>query len=283
MSKKLFQGILLLSDCDGTLTDSNLRVSKENQEAIAYFQENGGVFTVATGRYPEHIAGYHREFKPNSPIIASNGGILYDLEKQLAVDMLPLGEHKDALERLINFVFEELPTIQQISLGGTVDNEGNFIRAKGGDAGKSFMGECEAVCDARPVIDIIRSCTRPILRAFFIQHREYTLGNMKRLKQEFSQDFNIMAGWDMGIECLHSRCSKGEMALKLRQSMPSIHTMVAVGDYDNDISLLKAADIGYAVGNAPDFVKRHAKRITVTNEESALAKIIYELKEEFLG
>ena len=52
---------------------------------------------------------------------------------------------------------------------------------------------------------------------------------------------------------------------------------MCVGDYENDISMLKEADLSYAVGNALPRVKESAVRITVTNNESALAKIISEL------
>ena len=49
-------------------------------------------------------------------------------------------------------------------------------------------------------------------------------------------------------------------------------------DYENDIELLRAADIGYAVGDAQDSVKAVADRITVPCAEHALTKIIDEIK-----
>ena len=50
MSK--FDGILLISDIDGTLT-YNEKLSDENADAIRYFQKNGGFFSIATGRQPD--------------------------------------------------------------------------------------------------------------------------------------------------------------------------------------------------------------------------------------
>jgi hydroxymethylpyrimidine pyrophosphatase-like HAD family hydrolase len=57
-----------------------------------------------------------------------------------------------------------------------------------------------------------------------------------------------------------------------------IHRSVALGDYDNDISMLRAAGVGVAVGNASENAKAAADRITVTNEEHAIARVISEIE-----
>ena len=49
-----FSSVLLATDLDGTLV-LNGEISKENVDAIRTFQNDGGLFTVATGRYPEHF------------------------------------------------------------------------------------------------------------------------------------------------------------------------------------------------------------------------------------
>ena len=50
-----FDGVLICSDIDGTLTDSCGKISTENCRAIEYFQSEGGMFTVSTGRYHNFI------------------------------------------------------------------------------------------------------------------------------------------------------------------------------------------------------------------------------------
>jgi hydroxymethylpyrimidine pyrophosphatase-like HAD family hydrolase len=45
-----FDGILLLSDLDGTLLSGTRVISPENLEALRYFMAEGGRFSVATGR-----------------------------------------------------------------------------------------------------------------------------------------------------------------------------------------------------------------------------------------
>ena len=47
---KKFQGMLLLSDMDGTILNDKKEISQENKDAVRYFTENGGYFSLATGR-----------------------------------------------------------------------------------------------------------------------------------------------------------------------------------------------------------------------------------------
>ena len=50
---KKFEGILIASDWDGTLCLGS--VTQKNIDAIKYFQENGGKFTICSGRHYNHV------------------------------------------------------------------------------------------------------------------------------------------------------------------------------------------------------------------------------------
>ena len=59
---------------------------------------------------------------------------------------------------------------------------------------------------------------------------------------------------------------------------------VAVGDYNNDIEMLRAAALGYAVANAHPDVKAAADRVTKrTCAEGAIAEIIEDLDREIIS
>ena len=55
------------------------------------------------------------------------------------------------------------------------------------------------------------------------------------------------------------------------------HT-VALGDYNNDVAMIRMAGVGIAVANATEEAKNAADRITVSNEEHAIAKVIEEIE-----
>jgi hydroxymethylpyrimidine pyrophosphatase-like HAD family hydrolase len=52
--------------------------------------------------------------------------------------------------------------------------------------------------------------------------------------------------------------------------------VIAMGDSENDITMILAAGLGVAMGNAQEGVKRVADLVTVTNDEHGVAKIINE-------
>ena len=82
----------------------------------------------------------------------------------------------------------------------------------------------------------------------------------------------------MLYEILPKGVSKGSALPILAKSLGvDMKNTIAVGDYDNDITMLKAAGVGYAVSNATAAAKAAADKITVSNEEHAIAKIISEL------
>ncbi|MBQ1272136.1 MAG: HAD hydrolase family protein, partial [Clostridia bacterium] len=61
-----FDGILICSDVDGTLAEGK-NIPEKNLEALRYFQSEGGLFTLATGR----PAGYESVLGVplNAPVI----------------------------------------------------------------------------------------------------------------------------------------------------------------------------------------------------------------------
>ena len=59
--------------------------------------------------------------------------------------------------------------------------------------------------------------------------------------------------------------------------MVDINKSIAIGDYNNDVSMFKVAGTGIAVSNASTLALKEADYITVSNEEHAIAKVISEL------
>ena len=78
----IFDGVLICSDWDGSLSRGHdypgREVCPENREAIKRFQENGGLFTVSSGRYPSYILAFREQFFPNTALIALNGSLIVD-------------------------------------------------------------------------------------------------------------------------------------------------------------------------------------------------------------
>ena len=86
----MFSDILLTADFDRTLTDWDGNVPQRNIDAIRYFTDNGGAFTVITGRsFPQsqHIL---QAVPINAPFICYNGGLVIDGDRIISQDVIDL-------------------------------------------------------------------------------------------------------------------------------------------------------------------------------------------------
>ena len=50
--------------------------------------------------------------------------------------------------------------------------------------------------------------------------------------------------------------------------------MIAIGDEENDISMILYAGLGVAMGNAKESVKANADYITISNNENGVGEVI---------
>lgn len=87
-------------------------------------------------------------------------------------------------------------------------------------------------------------------------------------------DIEVSAVWSSAsaMEITHPDATKGRGITRLCEILGRDPGQVmALGDSGNDISMLHQAGLGVAMGNAPEFVKRHADVVTLTNEEDGAA------------
>ena len=77
----MFSDILLTVDYDRTLTAPDSTIPQRNLDAIRYFMENGGAFTVNTGRSVPMSRSFLDKVPVNAPLLLYNGSAAYDLDR----------------------------------------------------------------------------------------------------------------------------------------------------------------------------------------------------------
>ena len=65
----MFSDVLLTVDFDRTLTGPDGKIPQRNMEAIHYFMDNGGTFTVNTGRSVNTFKAHIDEVPVNAPLL----------------------------------------------------------------------------------------------------------------------------------------------------------------------------------------------------------------------
>ena len=73
-----YDQILIISDVDGTLTDPDHHIHPENSAAIRRFIDQGGRFTLATGREWHAMDEFRQDLTLLLPLILVNGAQIFD-------------------------------------------------------------------------------------------------------------------------------------------------------------------------------------------------------------
>ena len=79
MGKGKFEGYLLVTDFDDTFCPKHgAPVPEENRRAARRFMDEGGLFTIATGRDVRSYYSIRDKFTVNAPLVLSNGAVIFD-------------------------------------------------------------------------------------------------------------------------------------------------------------------------------------------------------------
>ena len=249
-----FEGIFIATDVDGTLVKSDTTISEENIEAIRYFQSEGGVFTIATGRYPDYVKeNYANHISINDYLISLNGNIIYDMNSncKVRVSKMDKADTQDIMDYIMS----------------TFSDKINFINVCDEDESYRYEGSVE------------RDTCKCVIVA---NDRDAALEIRDNLRNRCTGSHNIERSWPTGVEIYSKTSGKGEAVKYICSTLkPGIKKIICVGDYENDVSMLKAADTSYAVMNATDEAKAAADKICpVDNNNHAIAWIIRDLENE---
>ncbi len=263
---KKFEGMLFCTDIDGTLYNSQRTVSKENLDAIEYFKSQGGIFTFVTGRVPSTTKKIYELVKPNGPYGCFNGGAVYDEANKKFLFKTAL---KENFINLVKAVDENLP-----EMGIQLNTEKTVYFNKYNPA-MVYFREHTGLPDISCHYTEVKEST---LKVVFAHH---DMAQMDALIQFLNNhpeasDFDFVRSEKHLYEILPKNTNKG-LALNKMAEILNIDPQktIAAGDYNNDVMLIKEAGIGFAVENAVDEAKAVADYITVSNDEHAIAEIIY--------
>lgn len=264
---KRYDGILLCSDFDLTLTSDTYRykdgddffapIPKNNIAAVNEFVKNGGTFAVVSGRNPDEIA-LLRDVMPIADLcVCSNGTAVFSIAEMRPVVSFTMGRE---CEKVVEYF-------------SSIADEYSYLRVTDGDFRFNFYR------DGDNVSEFLKKPKFPIYK-MIIEHSDKASGekHYEAARARFDDEFSVeMSSWRT-LEVCPLGSGKGEA---LRRLIPLLgkkfDKVVCVGDNQNDIGMVKLADIGYAVGNAIPALKEVATRVTVNSREGAVAKIIEEL------
>ncbi|MDF2700165.1 MAG: cof [Haloplasmataceae bacterium] len=263
------KNVIIYSDLDGTLlsyTSDKTFINEANIKAIKNWIQLGGFFSIATGRNLKNILHLFTDFKVNSPLVLSNGALLYSQDQECITYQEKLSDEfiNEALDYYKNHDYVSLVLSDSNEIY-TIEHEFNSNRP-----------ELKFPYIKLQLIDVKKYNH---LKLSFLVDAE----NADRLNEELKNfhtldQVNISASSKRYIEVVSKKASKGLGIKKvLEMNQLESKTLVCIGDYLNDIEMLKIADIPAAPINGHEDVKRIAKIITIHHNEGAIADLIDKL------
>lgn len=265
--KKKFDGYVIVSDLDGTLLDDNKDVSKENLEAINYFTQNGGEFSVATGRVIEATEEYLLKIEVNLPIIVYNGGVIYDYKNKKIISEKFVDDNQKQIANKIKEGNEnigiEIYANRKLYI---LKDSGNSIRS------------------ATKMLDIIYDITEDVFSMEW--HKILVVGKsdvIDSIEKTFEDKYNIKGtrSGRTSFELLPAHESKGH-ALKSIIEMHNLdpNKIICVGDNMNDLELLQEAAFSFCPENGSEQLKKYSDFIAPSNEDHVIKHIVTWLEDK---
>ncbi|MDF2595076.1 MAG: family hydrolase [Clostridia bacterium] len=261
MGKK-FDGYLLVTDMDGTLLNDKGKVSKANKEAISYFMEEGGLFTVATGRMTPSAKNIIYPLKINFPAILYNGCKIYDYANDKILYESFLEEERKGV---IEILKKEEPY-----LGIEIySNETIYIYKPCKYSYRFSRQGYDVIRQIKPEI-----WERKWTKVLLIGEEE----EMDHLESIFHEKYDkelVIRSGARYLEIVPQYSTKGA-ALNYLTHLYGIDPtkVIAVGDNMNDIELLENAAYGFCVANGAKRLLDGAKHLAPSNNEDAISYVI---------
>lgn len=262
-----FEGITLVSDMDGTLLTETKTISQKNLDAIRYFRQNGGNFTIASGRVYQSVSSYYNELCPDLPVISHNGGIITDPKNHtpLYCKFLEGNYRRIAKEIHARFPWLGIEGFTPSRILFFSDNP--YVR--------KHISDERIFPDNRIEWHSLDEDTEEWCKILFACEKNQA-DELEQLLPPLYPEYSFVRSDIHYFEMLPHGVNKGTALLELLKICNlSPDKCYALGDNMNDKELLSFSGVGVAVKNASDALKAEADVVLpYTNEEDAIFRLI---------
>ena len=267
---KLFEGCLLACDLDGTLL-SDEGMAERNAEKIKYFIEEGGHFSMATGRTPSAVGEVLRKIPDVSPSVMANGGVIYDFQNKKTLFSVCIPKEDRFVLRDILEKFDGVAA--EVHIGEKVYIFSDNSESRDHREYEEF-GVCECAYDEMCAVDFEKII-------FFAPDND-TYNSLWKYAEglEVSSRFIKTSATIKGskrnyIEFVPKGVSKALTVGKLVEILGiKAGNCFAMGDYYNDVEMLRFADICAVPEETPDDIKEIATIVVGNVKNGAVADFI---------
>ena len=253
---------LIALDLDGTLLNSSLRLSEGNGEAVRRALDRGVKIVLATSRWFGLARRTADHLGIDTPLVCSNGALVrrpsdgreilhLRLDQEVAREVTALGDERG---------WEMFTTIE----------DATFMRTRPGVIPERLPGGLRI--SERQAEEVTRG--QPTAVLVFGQEA------VDEISQRLLPTYDGRAKFSLNrppnlphyVVLTHPDADKGSaLETVCRQMDIPLTDVMAMGDSESDLAMLRLAGLGIAMDNSPDEVKRAALHIAPANDADGVA------------
>lgn len=263
---------LIAIDIDGTLIDSNRQIVPEVATALQKAKAQGVKIVLCTGRPITGVSNFLKELDisgPDNYVITYNGSLVETADGKTLV------RHSLTYD---DFLYIEMMSRKlDIPLHTHLANPPRLVCTNRNipkySVFEAFLVNIPLLYRAPEEITPDES----IIKMMYIDEAPNLERALANLPADFYEKYTCVRSEKFFFEILNKNASKGQALLDLAAHLGlDVSDTMAIGDNENDLSMIEAAGIGVAMGNAVQIVKDSANFITKTNNEAGVAFAINE-------
>lgn len=276
-----FSDILLTVDYDRTMTAPDSTVPQRNLEAIQYFTDNGGLFTVNTGRSLPMAQILLEKIPCNAPLLLYNGSAAY--ENGQLVDPKPIELDMAETLRRVAEAFPDLTVeLQGVHAHVTFKQDPiweKFVEGQGAAWAYANFGD-----DLGPFLKFAvygpfrESAVNGLFRP--IPEDMARIDELHRwLEETFGDRIQVFRSGARFVD-VHTRGVSKDLAAQNLKKRTGRKWLICVGDAENDAPMLEGADFGYCPRDSA--IADRFENVCACGE-GAVADVIYKKIPEILA
>lgn len=264
---------MVVMDMDYTLLPKDKQITKRSREALAKAMEKGVKVVLATGRIYTSARVYAKLIGIHTPIIASNGAIIREeiTNDTIYKSILP----DEMIKEMVRLCRQEGLYCHLYTMK-TVYTEKIANISKSYEKWNATLKDEEKI-DIQVLSDIeevIQKEKGNILKAVVVDEDSEKI---MRIRNEILETGKVSVSQSLkdNLEVMNYGVSKGN-SVKILSEIYGIEReeIIAMGDNENDISMIEYAGLGVAMANAEECLIQRADYITDSCEEDGVAKVI---------
>ncbi|RDW20717.1 sugar-phosphatase [Oceanobacillus chungangensis] len=263
---------LIAIDMDGTLLNDNHEVPEDVKSTLDEAKRQGIKIVLCSGRPIGGMRNYIEALNLDEEgdfAIAYNGAFVQDTHTNDVVAQLSLGH--DDLVKLHDISVELNSPMHFFDVNGLYTPNANISEYT---VLESYLNKIPLAY--RQVSDVPTDLSIP--KIMFIDKPVNLNQTIEALPEHLNEQYTIVQSSPYFLEFVHPEASKGNAVKRLAEQLGiKQEEVMSIGDNGNDLSMIKYAGCGVAMGNAIPEVKEAADFVTLTNNESGVAYVIEKL------